>query len=145
MDRDRAFAAILLDGKIAMVRVDEKDRSYWTLPGGGVEEGESREEAAVREAMEETNLKIKIVRFLFQGKYAAGTEYCYLAEPTKGGQHIQLGHDPELEVNEQVLKQAEWIPIGDLKDDLHVTRVIKALSQEEIEKYKIDLQGCLDL
>lgn len=66
MDRDRAFAAILLDGKIAMVRVDEKDRSYWTLPGGGVEEGESREEAAVREAMEETNLKIKIVRFLFQ-------------------------------------------------------------------------------
>ena len=48
-------------------------------------------------------------------------------------------------MNEQVLKQAEWIPIGDLKDDLHVTRVIKALSQEEIEKYKIDLQGCLDL
>jgi ADP-ribose pyrophosphatase YjhB (NUDIX family) len=46
MNRERAFSAVLSNGKIAMVKVDKKDRSYWTLPGGGVEEGESREEAA---------------------------------------------------------------------------------------------------
>ena len=57
MDRDRAFAAILLDGKIAMVRVDEKDRSSGLFPEAALKRGESREEAAVREAMEETNLK----------------------------------------------------------------------------------------
>ena len=140
MDSDRAFAAILCHGKIAMVRVDDKGRSFWTLPGGGVEKGESREEAAVREAMEETNLAIKIVRFLFERKYAARTEYCYLAELKNEGQSIKLGHDPEFDVNDQVLKQAEWVQIGDLKDDLHVSRVIARLSPEEITKYNIDLQ-----
>ena len=76
---------------------------------------------------------------MFERKYTAGTEYCYLAEPQNGEQHIKLGYDPELDVNEQVLKQAEWIQIDNLKDDLHVSRVIGSLSQEEIAKYNIDL------
>jgi 8-oxo-dGTP diphosphatase len=137
-NRDRAFSAILSNGKIAMVKVDEKDRAFWTLPGGGVEEGESREEAAVREAMEEANLGIRILRFLFQRNYAAGVEYCYLAELKNGEQHIRLGHDPELTADEQVLKQAAWIEVQTLKDDLHVSRVIESLSQEERMKYKVN-------
>ena len=137
--RDRAFSAILSDGKIALVKVEEKDRSYWTLPGGGVEKGESREKAAVREALEEINLKIKIVRFLFSGKYPAGIEYCYLAEPLNGEQRIKLGRDPELGAGEQVLKRAEWVPIVNLHDDLHVSQVLRSLSREEIVKYKIYL------
>ncbi len=137
--RDRAFSAILANGKIAMVKVEEKDRSFWTLPGGGVEKGEKREETAVREALEEINLKIKIIRFLFARQYSAGTEYCYLAEPQTGEQHLKIGHDPELAANEQVLKHAQWIQISDLKDDLHVSRVIGALSREEIVKYNINL------
>lgn len=137
--RDRAFSAVLSKGKIAMVQVDETERSFWTLPGGGVEEGETREEAAVREAMEETNLRIKVIRFLFEGTYSAGTEYCFLAEPQHGEDQIKLGYDPELNGNEQVLKKAAWIPIEDLKDDLHVSRVIGSLSQEEIVKYSIRL------
>ena len=137
--RDRAFSAILSKGKIAMVQVDETDRSFWTLPGGGVEEGETREEAAVREAREEINLDITIIRFLFEGTYSAGTEYCFLAEPQHGQHHLVLGHDPELSGHEQVLKQAAWIPINELKDDLHVSRVIGSLNQEEIVKYRIRL------
>ena len=140
MNRDWALSAILSKGRIAMVKVVEENRSFWTLPGGGVEMGESHAEAAVREAREEINLAIKILRFLFKREYAAGMEYCYLAEPRYGEQGISIGHDPELDVNQQVLKQAAWVHIEKVKDDLHVSRVIASLSQEEMEKFKINLR-----
>ncbi|WP_227793550.1 NUDIX hydrolase [Paenibacillus guangzhouensis] len=44
--------------KILMVKND--DNGKWTLPGGLVEEGESLESAAIREAKEETGLDIQV-------------------------------------------------------------------------------------
>lgn len=43
-------------GKLVLVYSDKKGR--WSLPGGGVEEGESFEEALIREIKEETNMRI---------------------------------------------------------------------------------------
>jgi 8-oxo-dGTP diphosphatase len=138
LKRDRAFSAIIHNGKIVMVKVDDKNRSFWTLPGGGIETGESREGAAIREAMEEVNIKIKINRFLFEREYEEGTEYCYLAEPVKGT-NIKLGYDPEFEAHEQVLTKAEWKEIKKVQDDLHVSIVLKSLKPEEFIKYNIAL------
>lgn len=138
MNRERAFSAILDNGKVVMIKVVETDRSFWTLPGGGVEEGESREQAAIREAMEEVKLDINIVRYLFERKYAFGIEYCYLAEPKDSNKmNIELGYDPELENDEQVIKQVEWVEIDKVKDDFQVSRVIESLNQEEIDKYNV--------
>jgi 8-oxo-dGTP diphosphatase len=144
MGRERASSAVISKGRIAMVKVVEEHRSFWTLPGGGIEEGETHEEAAVREAKEEINLDIKVLRFLFEHKYSAGTEYCYLAEPLDDKQQISVGSDPELDANKQILKKAEWVAIAQVKDDLHVSRVIAALSQEEMRKYQINLQDDMD-
>jgi 8-oxo-dGTP diphosphatase len=44
--------------KILMVK--NKDNGSWSLPGGAVEENESLEAAAIREAKEETGLDIKV-------------------------------------------------------------------------------------
>ncbi len=41
-----------------MVLVYAEAKGYWTPPGGGIEEGESYEEATVREVLEETNMKV---------------------------------------------------------------------------------------
>jgi 8-oxo-dGTP diphosphatase len=49
------------DGAILFVkRGNEPFRSQWALPGGFVEYGEVVEQAAVREAKEETNLDIRL-------------------------------------------------------------------------------------
>jgi len=49
------------DGKTGIVLIERKNPPFgWALPGGFVDYGESLEQAAVREAREETSLEIQI-------------------------------------------------------------------------------------
>ena len=53
------------DGREGIVLIKRKNPPYgWALPGGFVDYGESLEEAAVREAKEETYLDVRLVRQL---------------------------------------------------------------------------------
>lgn len=60
----RQFAAdsiIMRDGKILLVkRGAEPFLGMWALPGGRIEDNETIEECAAREAMEETGAKIEV-------------------------------------------------------------------------------------
>lgn len=64
MNRNRQFCASAyiinpMNKKILLVK--HKDYDRWTQPGGHIEQGEIPEETAVREAYEETGIKIKIL------------------------------------------------------------------------------------
>jgi 8-oxo-dGTP diphosphatase len=60
-DRPAAFVVLPHEGRIACVRVDWRlDGPKVDLPGGGLDEGESPAEAAVRESGEEAGLKVSI-------------------------------------------------------------------------------------
>ncbi len=49
------------DGKRGIVLIERKNPPYgWAIPGGFVDYGETLEEAAVREAQEETSLNIRL-------------------------------------------------------------------------------------
>ena len=58
---------IVMDDKNRMLMVCQhhEDRDIWMVPGGGIEEGESSLEAAVREVDEETGLDVKIEKLLW--------------------------------------------------------------------------------
>jgi ADP-ribose pyrophosphatase YjhB (NUDIX family) len=51
--------------RILLAKHKKGGKSYWVLPGGGVEEGESLSETAIREIKEETNLDIKVRKLIF--------------------------------------------------------------------------------
>jgi 8-oxo-dGTP diphosphatase len=49
---------------LIMHRSNHNGRSYWVIPGGGIEAGESEEQCVQREMLEETNLEVRIERLL---------------------------------------------------------------------------------
>ena len=140
MTRPRACGALIHGDTILMVRHAEPTRSYWTLPGGGVEAGETPAEAAVREVREETGLRVQAVRLLWEGTYGIGVkrspEYCFLIAPESESevkQAIVLGHDPEeahLPFHQQLLQGVAWVPLAELIGDAQVARVLMALEDE---------------
>jgi len=123
---------------ILMVRHAEPTRSYWTLPGGGVEAGETFAEAAEREVFEETGLRVRAVRLLWEGVYGHGgrisPEYCFLVELAGREQNAAvLGVDPEeayLPAANRLLQGVAWVPVAELAGDPQVGRVLRALAEQ---------------
>ena len=58
--RERAAVLIIHNGSVALIRRDWDGRQYYLFPGGGVDDGETSEEAAVREAREELGWNVEL-------------------------------------------------------------------------------------
>jgi 8-oxo-dGTP diphosphatase len=76
-------------GVVLIKRAHEPYKDRWALPGGFVNYGETAEDAAVREAEEETGLKVKLMKLI--GVYSDPNRdprghvvsICFLAEKVK--------------------------------------------------------------
>ena len=58
----RSGIILIHEGKLALIERYKKGRHYFAFPGGGVDEGETDEQAAIREAEEELGIRVKIVQ-----------------------------------------------------------------------------------
>jgi len=56
------IVAVIDNGKVLLTK--REDFEVWCLPGGGVEEGESLAEGAIREVKEETGLEVELTRLV---------------------------------------------------------------------------------
>lgn len=59
---DAAIGIVFNADKTAVLVIKRRDIPIWVLPGGGIDPGETAEEAAVREVFEETGLTVKVKR-----------------------------------------------------------------------------------
>lgn len=60
-----ALAIVLREGSLLLIeRGFEPHLGHWSLPGGVIDDGESVEDAAVRETLEETGFEVEVVREL---------------------------------------------------------------------------------
>src|SRR4051812_23022307 len=97
-------------------RIDRRGRLLWSLPKGHVETGETAEDAAVREVMEETGITGRIVAplgtidfwFVAEGRRIHKTVHHYLL--------LALGG--ELSADDIEVEQVEWVPLDQLTERL---------------------------
>jgi ADP-ribose pyrophosphatase YjhB (NUDIX family) len=75
---------LLTDSGVAAIERVRDGMTYYTLPGGGVEDGESPQEAAVRETHEELGLIVRVDGLLAVINFRGSTQYYYRAEVLGG-------------------------------------------------------------
>lgn len=85
MTGSRAAVVIVENGRVALIRRVRAGRVYYLFPGGRVEEGESPEEAAVREAREELGVDVELDGIVHEERFG-GIPMRYFAGRIVGGE-----------------------------------------------------------
>lgn len=115
--RPSAYAIIVNDGKVLLLNTTHT--GTYSLPGGGIEIGETIEEALKREVREETSLEIEIVSF-----YRFEEQFFYY-DPADAAFHsflffyicrprtVEICQDHE--INDDSVDSPQWIRIDGLE------------------------------
>ena len=94
MKRIRAVAVITNNGRVLLIHRINNKKEYYVFPGGGVENGETVEQAVLREVQEETSLEIKIEKMLYHHIYDDDTEqFFYLCRYVSGEPKLGDGNE----------------------------------------------------
>ena len=91
--------------------VRNKDyQEYYTFPGGGLEEGETLEEAVIREIKEEFGINVKVIKKLYELENTKlhMKEYFFLCEYLDG--EFGTGDGEEFSNNPEYKDSGEYIP-----------------------------------
>lgn len=114
--RIRAVAIIVNDGKVLLIHRISHGKEYHVFPGGGVENGETVEQAVLREVQEETSLEVKIEKLLYHHIYDDNTEqFFYLCQYVSGKPKLGDGNEArDMEKSNDNFYNPDWYEIKGL-------------------------------
>ena len=117
--RTRAGIVLIEDDKVALIERHRAGLDYYVFPGGGMDAGETPEQAAVREAMEELGVEVVIKQPVAVIHFDQSTQVYFLAERVSGEFGTGTGeeftdadpHDPQEGIYVPV-----WMPVEELRN-----------------------------
>lgn len=130
----RAAVILIEKGQVALIERHRQGRHYFTFPGGHVEDGESPEQAAVRETLEELGLQVGVERLAAKVWWQGKPQYYYLVKKIKGvfgsgrGQEMRV-EDPIAGVYTPVWVELEKIADIPLKPYLMAEMLVRAQAE----------------
>ena len=117
MKRDRSQSMVIRGNRILLVEHQLFGRDFFNLPGGGIEENETPEQAALRELEEECQVKGTLVRPLTV-EYKPDLEsrvFTFLVEIPEDAV-AKTGIDPELPADEQSIIGVKWMRLDEIAE-----------------------------
>jgi 8-oxo-dGTP pyrophosphatase MutT (NUDIX family) len=116
--RTRAGIILIQESKVALIERHRAGLDYFVFPGGGVDEGESPEQAAIWEAMEELGIEVAIKQKVVEIQLGPKSrQIYYLVEQTGGEFGSGAGEeytDADPESSEEGIYIPIWMPIDEL-------------------------------
>ncbi|MEW5827271.1 MAG: NUDIX domain-containing protein [Chloroflexota bacterium] len=129
----RVRAILIENDALALIKRQREDRTYYVFPGGGVEAGETFEQAVRREVFEELGLRVKVVCQVARVDYRLDSHYFYLCQRLDGefgsGCGPEFGRYPASRGTYTPL----WLPVKDFRGHLVVPVPIAQLVQNSVK------------
>ena len=84
--RVRAGIVLIKDNQVALIERHRAGLDYFVFPGGGVDEGETPEHAAIRETLEELGIEVVIKRRIAEIQLGRNSRQVYFLVEQVGGE-----------------------------------------------------------
>ena len=111
----RVQAIVVKGRRILMAKHASDGVTWWCLPGGGLEGDETLEEGVLRELKEECCVEGRVLRLTANLIEASGVEsFTFLVDIA--GQQPRLGHDPEVDPQNPVLVDLQWLALDEIPE-----------------------------
>jgi len=115
--RKRAGIVLIKDNKVALIERHRAGLDYFVFPGGGVEEGETPEQAAIREAMEELGIEVAIMQKVAVIHFGFSMQFYFLIEQIGGEFGTGTGEE-FVDVDPDNPEEGIYLPVWMLIDEL---------------------------
>jgi 8-oxo-dGTP diphosphatase len=109
--KNTARGIIIHDGRLLLMERWRDELHYFSIPGGGIEPGETPEETVVRELREETTVIVKVQRQVLEMHDEGFSHKIYLCEYVNG--EPRLPDDaPEAAHGKENRFKPVWVPLS---------------------------------
>jgi 8-oxo-dGTP diphosphatase len=113
--RHTGRAIVIKDNHILLLERWRDNLHYFSIPGGGIEQGENAAETAVREVKEETDVDITIERLIYELNIEERIHSFFLARYISGEPHLPLD-SPEAHAGNNNRYLPRWIPVRQIPE-----------------------------
>jgi len=126
----KGVSALIINSRneFLLVNLESFEDKYFSVPGGGLEQGETLEAAVYREVREELGIEKDSLKFVGKSQDPVRFKYKVITI-TRGGKNYEgseryffglrfVGTDDEIHLKEDEVRAYKWVPFVQLKDYL---------------------------
>jgi len=115
--RNRSGIILIQNDKLALIERHRNGLHYFIFPGGGIDEGESPEQAAVREAEEELGIIVEVKQKVAEIFVNENTQHYFLVEKVSGEFGTGTGEEYGEYNPAYGTYHPLWIPLDDVMNN----------------------------